>query len=190
MRKGSVTVKTGDKIDRGAKLGEAGYSGMAAFPHVHLTVRKDGKSVDPFNSQDIGCGAMREPLWSQDAKAALSYQLGSIIAWGFLPGPLRMSDLEKSGIPSATPEATWPAAVAYAWAINLKAGDSVTVKLDGPAGMSAINSTMLDRDKAQLMLFAGKKSPAGLPAGDYRASITVSSGGETRLTREWHATIP
>jgi murein DD-endopeptidase MepM/ murein hydrolase activator NlpD len=39
IRRGSIGVKQGDRVEPGQKLGEIGYSGDAAFPHVHLTVR-------------------------------------------------------------------------------------------------------------------------------------------------------
>jgi murein DD-endopeptidase MepM/ murein hydrolase activator NlpD len=48
MRKGSIVVKKGDEVKPGTKLGEVGYSGQAAFAHVHIQVTKDGKVIDPF----------------------------------------------------------------------------------------------------------------------------------------------
>jgi hypothetical protein len=78
--------------------------------------------------------------------------------------------------------------VAYAWAINLAAGDKVTVILRGPGGIEATNSVTLDRNKATYMLFAGRKQPAGgWPSGQYVGSITVANAGEVRLLHTWKA---
>ena len=54
LRKGSVSVKLGSKVTRGQKLGLVGQSGMAEFPHVHLSVRHLGEAVDPFSGARLG----------------------------------------------------------------------------------------------------------------------------------------
>ncbi len=48
LHQGSVHVAKGQTVKRGDQLGEAGYSGMADFAQVFLSVRHDGKVVDPF----------------------------------------------------------------------------------------------------------------------------------------------
>ncbi len=193
MRAGSVAVKAGDKVERGSKLGEVGYSGMAAFPHVHLTVRKDGKSLDPFASTSDGtasCGAAKVPLWSDEALAALAYNIGDVISAGFYSGSVEFSDLETGTLTEVNPSSSWPAMIAFIWAINLSSGDTVTITLHGPGGLEVINTKNLDRNKAQYLLFAGKKRPpGGWPVGDYVGSFVVSNGGKDRLSHEWHATI-
>ena len=196
MRRGSVTVKTGDKVEAGTKLGEVGYSGMAAFPHVHLTIRKDGKALDPFGGKADGgenCGAPVNPLWNSSVAAALDYQEGQVIQSGFNPAPVELASLENGTLPKQNPDAKWPALVAYAWAINLAEGDEVTVSLQGPNGIEATNTVTLDRNKATYMLFAGKKQPAGgWPPGEYVGSIKVVSAANdnaAKFVREWRAKI-
>ena len=188
MRKGSVSVKAGDKVMAGTRLGEAGYSGMAAFPHVHLTVRKDGKSLDPFRmtgDQDK-CGIDRVVLWTDEALAALSYAKGSLLRTGFAPGGVEIGALETGKHRDEAFADDWPALVAFGWAINLSEGDAVTVTLAGPAGISAENSVTLDRAKAQYLLFAGQKRPApGWPKGDYEGTVEVRNGPDIKLTATW-----
>ena len=48
LRRGSLTVRRDQRVEKGDKLGFVGSSGLAEFPHVHLGVRKDGKVIDPF----------------------------------------------------------------------------------------------------------------------------------------------
>ena len=48
MRQGSLRVRPGERVSAGAVLGQVGLSGDTEFPHLHLTVRKDGRVVDPF----------------------------------------------------------------------------------------------------------------------------------------------
>ena len=66
MRKGSIAVKKGDEVKLGAKLGEVGYSGQAAFAHVHIEVTKDGKVIDPFLPEaEAACGKAENSLWTE-----------------------------------------------------------------------------------------------------------------------------
>jgi Peptidase family M23 len=188
MRQGSVAVKTGDKVEAGAKLGEVGYSGMAAFPHVHLSVRRNDEKIDPFG--DGACGAAGNPIWSAKALTALAYEKGEVIQSGFSPAPFEMADLETGKAPAQNPSGAWPAMVAYGWAINLANGDALSVTLRGPGGIAAENTVTLDRDKAVYMLFAGKKRPpGGWPKGEYVGSLTVSNAGQLRISKEWRATL-
>jgi murein DD-endopeptidase MepM/ murein hydrolase activator NlpD len=187
MRKGTVRVNEGDKVERGQKLGEVGYSGLAAFPHVHLTVRKKRIAVDPFRSNegDDQCGEAANSLWSAEALKTLAYHEGDVIGLGFAPGKIALEELEEGKAGQDPPSEQWDALVAYVWAINLRQGDVLTVSLTGPEGFSADNSVTLDRNKAQYMLFAGKKRPAnGWPKGEYVAHVSVSNGPVKRLSQE------
>jgi hypothetical protein len=192
LRSGSISVRAGDSVTSGQRLGDVGFSGMAAFPHVHLTVRKDGAAVDPFrNTADVtSCGAPENPLWTEDALGELAYSKGDIIGSGFAPGAVELEQLESGRLTPDAPPADWPGLVAYLWAINLLANDEVSVTIKGPKGFSAANSVTLDRHKAQYMLFAGKKRPpGGWPKGEYIARLEIRNGGVPRLSREVRAHI-
>jgi hypothetical protein len=176
MHRGSVAVKTGDKVETGTKIDEVAYSGMATFPRAHLTVEKDGKTVDPFlAAAGVACGETGPSLWSPAAKEQLPYSAGVLLALGVTDHPIALEELED-GVPLAVPKPDTPA-VAYLWAINLRKGDRIAVSLKKDGEAVAENAATLDRDKAQYMLFANKKTPAGgWPAGTYT--------GEAKITRE------
>ena len=56
LKKGSVAVKTGQSVNCGQKLGQAGSSGYSTGPHLHFEVRTSSSSSsarDPFKG---GCG--------------------------------------------------------------------------------------------------------------------------------------
>ena len=193
LAQGSLVVTKGGQAAAGQKLGKVGYSGMAAFPHVHLTVRHNGTAVDPFrrSAPDAGsCGGLADPLWTEDALKALAYRQSEVIGFGFAPGPVNITDLEDGALGGQEPQANWPALVAYGWAINLLAGDSVTVTLKGPDGIAASNTAAIERSKGHYMLFAGKKRPGqGWPRGGYAASLTIGPIDAPRLTQEWQFTL-
>ncbi len=194
LRQGSVRVKPGEALAAGAELGAVGYSGDAGFAHVHLTVRRAGKALDPFDggpAAGAACGSGGDPLWNKAAAAALAKDGSSdLIEAGFHGGPVDMADLETGTVKAGAPAPDWPALTAFIWAINLSSGDTVTVTLNGPGGVAAENAVTLDRNKAQFLLFAGKKRPpGGWPAGIYHGSVTVTNGGEAKLKREWQAQV-
>jgi hypothetical protein len=53
-----------------------GESGLTDFPHVHLTVRHDGATVDPFTAlpASVACDAAEggATLWSATARSTAS----------------------------------------------------------------------------------------------------------------------
>ena len=177
MRKGSVAVQKGDHVAAGAKLGEVGYSGDAAFAHVHLQVTKDDKVVDPFLAEEkTACTKDGPTLWSKEARAALSYKEGALLALGIADHGVDLAEFE-TGATMKAPSAQTPM-VAYVWAINLQKGDIVQIALIKDGAVVQSNSDTLDRAKAQYMLFAGKKAPpTGWPKGSYKASAKVSRSG-------------
>jgi murein DD-endopeptidase MepM/ murein hydrolase activator NlpD len=94
MKQGSLAVKPGQTVAAGEKLGSVGYSGMAAFAHIHLTIRKDGKALDPFAPDAARtCGARQKSLWTDETAAALAYKRGTLLRSGFAPGKVTLDDL-------------------------------------------------------------------------------------------------
>jgi hypothetical protein len=66
LRRGSVAVTQGQKVETGALLGLVGSSGKSNWPHLHFEVRRSGAAVDPFAG---GCSE-QESLWTNQ----LAYQ--------------------------------------------------------------------------------------------------------------------
>ena len=69
---------------------------MAQFPHLHMTLRENGKVVDPFRP-DAGtaCGPMSDRVWDAKAREALAYRPGEVIALGLTDAPVKLEALEK-----------------------------------------------------------------------------------------------
>jgi hypothetical protein len=185
MRQGSVAVAKGDRVARGTRLGDVGYSGLAAFPHVHITVRHDRQVIDPFTGAKAGetaCGATAGALWEKDVLEALAYRPGQVLDVGFTPEEPTLPTIEDGNHRGRAPADDWPLLVVWGWAINLQKGDEVVVTLTGPDGAIAQNRSRLDRDKAQYMLYTGKRRPAeGWQAGRYVAAFAVLRDGKPVL---------
>lgn len=188
LRQGSVAVKVGDRVGHGHVLGLVGYSGFAAFPHVHLTVRKNGATVDPFlgyatseRAADCSQGtaeplAPEEGLWREPDEDLIKGVAGSIIQLGFADGPVGTRELETGA--AKKPSAGSAALVFFARLINLRQGDRVVLRLIGPEGEMAVNSgDALPRTKAQWVAYTGRKlRDDRWPAGTY--------SGEALLVRD------
>jgi hypothetical protein len=187
MAKGSLAVRSGDPIKAGDKIGQVGLSGMTEFPHLHFTVRRDGKVVDPFmpGSTPQSCGSRDQAtLWEAETQRALAYRAGNVLNRGFSTGPVTMEAIESGAAERELPTTTSPALVAYVRAIGLKGGDVQTLTLFDPDGkpLAQNKAPPLDRDKAQWMAFSGVKQPqGGFRPGLYRAIYRVERDGKPAI---------
>ncbi|WP_262298736.1 M23 family metallopeptidase [Microvirga sesbaniae] len=185
MAKGSVAVRSGQEVKAGDRIGQVGLSGLTEFPHLHFTLLKDGKPVDPFayGAPEKSCGGGTS-LWEASLQRALAYQGGSVLNKGFAPGPVTMAAIESGAVEQDTPTTRSPALVAYVRAIGLKGGDVQTLTLFDPDGQPVAQNKAppLDRDKAQWMAFAGVKQPSGgFRPGLYRAVYRVERDGKAAI---------
>jgi hypothetical protein len=182
LRQGSVRVNKGERVAAGSKLGEVGYSGETGFPHLHFQVSDGSQAVDPFlPDAKVPCGAEGRTLWTASAKAALTYHDGNLLALGFTDHPVELQELEGD-MPSAASQRA--PLVAYAWTINLQKGDVVEIELNKDRQNLSRNKVTLDRNKAQFLVFAGKKSPdQGWSEGTYDALLKVVRGGLTLISQ-------
>jgi murein DD-endopeptidase MepM/ murein hydrolase activator NlpD len=193
MARGSLAVKPGDMVSVGHKLGRIGLSGMTEFPHLHFTVRKDGTVVDPFahGAPEKSCGGGNS-LWEPSVRQALAYRPGGVLNTGFAPGPVSMAAVESGEAGRDRPGADAPALVAFVRAIGLRGGDEQILTLFGPDGkaLAENKAAPLDRNKAQWMLFVGKKRPSdGFLPGVYRAVYRVIRNGRPAIERSFEVAV-
>jgi hypothetical protein len=185
MAKGSVAVRSGREVKAGDKIGRIGLSGLTEYPHLHFTVLKDGKPVDPFafGAPEKSCGGGTS-LWEASAQRALAYQPGGVLNRGFAGKPVTMEMIESGEAERDVPTTTSPALVAFVRAIGLKGGDVQVLALFDPDGKPLAQSKAppLDRNKAQWMLFAGiKQPPGGFRPGLYRALYRLERDGKPAI---------
>jgi hypothetical protein len=190
LARGSVRVKVGQEVATGQPIARVGLSGNTEYPHLHLTVRQGARTVDPFLPDGGAACATRAEgagLWTPAAAAALAYRTGgAVLNAGFADGPVDNARVEAGGPPR--PGRASPALVAYVRAINLQGGDRPTLTLTGPDGavLARSEGSALDRNKAQWLLYAGKRAPpGGWPPGLYRADYAVLRNGQAVLSRRF-----
>lgn len=174
MRQGSIIVKTGQQVATGTPLGLVGMSGLAEFPHLHISVRKDGAELDPFAPGLQSCGiAAGEDLW----QPAIPYAPGGIVAAGFSAGVPEFEAI-KAGLPDSELTSRSPALVIWAHLFGGQAGDIVSLGISGPEGSIIAERIILDRTQARLFRAAGKRlKTAGWALGDYRGEAILTRNG-------------
>lgn len=190
MMKGSISVSKGQEIKRGEKLGNVGYSGMADFAHVHLSVRLNGNIVDPF-APDAAPGtcqassAKARTLWQPSAIAHFGYRNGEIIGAGFTSAPPDLDKLEADHTALEPVTVMSPALLFYARFINLLAGDRVRLVVNGPGGpLIEQLSEPIERNKATYFTYAGKKRrEAPWQHGRYDARAEIIREGAVAAAR-------
>ena len=185
-------VAEGQAVAAGAPLGRIGLSGLTEYPHLHFTVRRAGRVVDPFRpdaGQTCGGGAAAG-LWTPEAAARMPYRAGAILNTGFSATPVSQDQIEGGAI--RAPDAGAGVLVAYARAIALLPGDEVELDLKGPDGVSLARSRRppLANWRAQEMIYVGKKRPAaGWPRGIYSAEYRVWRKGTVVLSRRFQTRL-
>lgn len=180
LKRGSISVTEGDRVAVGTELGAIGASGLTQFPHVHLSVRKDGVDTDPYTGRALtdGCDpdlAATEALWSDAARKALPDERTQLLASG-LAGEVVDHTSLVAELP-ATASLGDPVTVGWVKLINLRQSDRVALEvfdINGALLADQISDPM-PRHRATQSLYAGRRiSPV---PGDYDVRVRVLREG-------------
>ena len=180
MKQDSIRVQKGQKVAAGEILGQIGLSGRTEFPHLHLTVRKDQKVIDPFHPKDrINCTTSDQTtdqttLW----KDPLDYRAGGLLSAGF-------SDAVPDYATIKTGTATGPqltrgsnALVLWVYGFGLRAEDVLRFEIRGPKGTVFAHDATMPKAQAQMMRAAGLKRKQNLwPKGAYQGIVKLIRNG-------------
>ena len=191
MRQGSLKVKAGDKVEAGTPLGLVGLSGKTEFPHVHLTVRHEGKAIDPFTGRVMGDGCAtsdRKSMW----RIPVDYEEVALYNAGFSGGTPNI-DAIRGGKQDPQPMSARVIALSF-WVdiFGVEAGDRIKLEIMGPDGKPVVeHEQQIEKPQARRFLFAGKKRtlPAW-PSGAYKGHVTLSRKAEGKaLIHEINRTV-
>jgi murein DD-endopeptidase MepM/ murein hydrolase activator NlpD len=171
MRMGSVVVKPGDIVATGTKLGLIGQSGMADFPHVHLSVRHNGAKLDPFAPDTITCSLTPpQGLWANPP----IYEPGGFLTAGFTPA-VPDYDAIRAGLPTTPMPGNAPGLVLWAYAFGTRTGDVMSFTITGPNGEILNEQATLEKNQAQMFQAMGKRlKAAAWPPGTYQGLVTLT----------------
>ena len=197
LRLDSIAVAKGQRVDRGRRLGFVGHSGLAEFPHIHLTVRRGKEVVDPFvgRGEAPACGPGPRPLWRADAAAALSYPPLAVNGLGFAARPPKADAVRRGYYRDTVLSKSAKALVLWADTFRTRSGDLVVMRIVGPDGQAVLDlKKTLDKGHARRLLFAGRKrKPLFWPSGDYRGTVEIirsdGPGGGKRVSMSTRVTL-
>jgi hypothetical protein len=188
LKKASVKVRVGQVVQAGDVLGQIGLSGQTEFPHLHLSVRRDGQHIDPF-APDLtsDCGEMpTQTLW----ETPIDYVPGGIISAGFSDTVPEFADI-KSGASSSPLVRNPGALVAWVYVFGGRRGDTLLIEIDGPDGVFHRARISFDRTQAQLFRASGKQRPEeGWASGPYSAFIRLIRGRAVIDEQDFSVTLP
>jgi hypothetical protein len=180
MRRGSIAVRQGERVERGQRLGLVGLSGNTEFPHLHLTVRHGRKAIDPFLGETPygACQIGAQSLWEPGVRGALAYQPIAIYNAGFSGAEPKADAIRRGEREAASRDAA--ALVLWADIFGIDPGDRIVLRIVAPDGAQIFDRTTTpDRRYIRRFEFGGKRAPAsGWPPGTYRGEIAVRRGAE------------
>lgn len=175
MMEGSVVVLPGDQVEAGDVLGQVGLSGRTQFPHLHLSVRRDGQMIDPFDPDGtITCNIPSDTtLWADPPETPQ----GGLLSIGFADG-IPDYDAVKAGSAAATPLSANAPIVLWGFAFGARPGDVVSMTIDGPDGPLFATDDTLERTQALVMRAGGRNPPdSGWASGTYTGIVTLTRDG-------------
>jgi murein DD-endopeptidase len=178
LRKGSVAVKKGDKVNQGNILGMVGTSGLASFPHLHFTVRHLGKVIDPFVGETnvSGCSATRHPLWENTP----DYIPAGLIRAGFASKPPDQAALWRGEfIDTKADSAKLPALVFWVHVFGTLKGDKEHFTLIAPNKRIMVDTEKpLTKNNRSWVSYVGKRNPTENPLsqGEWRGTYQLKRG--------------
>jgi murein DD-endopeptidase MepM/ murein hydrolase activator NlpD len=187
LAKGSLRVKSGDRVTTGQPIGMVGLSGNTEFPHLHFAVLHGGKTVDPFahEAPPNSCGGGHS-IWSKSIREQINYRAREVINYGF-SGLLPTMDLVESGqVLKETVNSESEALVAYVRVIGIEEGDRQILTVLDPAGavIAEYKAPPLERDKAQYLVSSGRKRKGtAWPQGTYEATYRITRN-DTEVLRK------
>ncbi|MEM6304324.1 MAG: M23 family metallopeptidase [Pseudomonadota bacterium] len=185
LARGSVAVAKGDRLATGDLLGRIGVSGQTTHPHLHLTLRRDGTRIDPFNVENAACGAQMTSLWADTP----DYDATLLRLAGFSTAVPSYETLRAGTARITTADPTDPLVV-YAEAGFTEDGDEITITARGPEGEIFRNTrTMENPRQSQLPAFGRRAPTGGWPRGEYLGQITVTRNGRLVANRWAHVTV-
>lgn len=182
MKKGSIVVKTGDRVKAGDLLGSIGMSGNTQFPHLHISVRKDKQVVSPFTGP---CSPSQNYLWID----RIDYTGTKLLKSGFVDAPPTLASIELGE--NTELQAISDALLFWANIVGIKAGDEQQIVITGPGARTVAQKTqVIQKSKVNWLSYIGKKRPkSGWSSGTYYGTYTLRRNSETIIEETISAVV-
>lgn len=175
LKAGSVSVKPGESVQAGTRLGLVGLSGKTEFPHLHFTVRHRQTPVDPFVGLQgaPACELGAAPLWRSEVLAILPYTRAAIYNFGIAQEVPRAENARRGDYRSRTLAPSAPMLAVWADVWGVREGDIIRFEVDGPDGKVRMRGDAhVKRNQVRIFrALARERRLATWPVGAYKARI-------------------
>lgn len=164
---GSVTVRSGDRVQAGTRLGAIGLSGFTDFPHLEFLVRKDGEILDPFNpDQSATCTSTPiETLWQETP----TYIPGALLSAGFNSDVPSFDAVKEGTADRAELSDQSDKLILWGFVFGPRSGDTLRLSIIDPEGADILVETVqFERNQAQAYRAVGVRlTQPSWPQGSY-----------------------
>ena len=162
LRRGSLMVAEGDRVEVGQPLALVGLSGETSFPHLHFDVRQGEQPIDPFVGlqRSDQCAPGSEPLWRPEVMAALDYQPVVLTNAGFATGRPEWEQVKRGEYQDDQLPVSAPALVLWVEGFWVETGDHVQFRIRAPDGTPVVEHAVeLEKKWRRWFQFAGARPP-------------------------------
>ena len=185
LKKKSLTVVKGQSIKAGEVLGLVGLSGNTEYPHLHMSLRKNSRELDPFYGELDSCGLTPKSMWKDAQKMDEHAKTGVVYNYGFTfkeADARKIRSGEYTHIQPNRPEAI----VGFVDIFSVNKGDEIILSI-----VDSSNATIIKRKhkfskyQARYFFFVGKKLGGKKLSGKHILVITYkhSKGGVEKFTK-------
>ena len=195
---GSLTVQEGQVVAQGQTLGHIGLSGLTQFPHLHLALRHQGQSIDPFTGIPVpkkdrpsqgshapDClASLDRSLWNEDARSQLGYVTTSIMTSGFATSAPDVQEVRQGKARVRQFGNDTNILIFWTEVAGIRNGDKAVMLITAPDGtVVASHEDVFDQHRAAQFRYIGLKRPAsGWPYGEFTGTYRLLRGTETVVT--------
>jgi len=174
MRKGSVTVKNGERVSAGQRLGYVGMSGLAETPHLHFQVQHFKQTVDPFTGNSLsGNEKINHSLWTNDALSRMKYSSAFIYNIDVTDKVPDIIDLQSGDITSVSITMDIPAVFLWADIFGLDKDDVIQFSIKDSNGKTLVDKRMIIDKSNVRRFFYLRHNSQDLKPGLYHASVKL-----------------
>jgi hypothetical protein len=187
LRRGSLMVNQGDRVEAGQPLALVGLSGDTSFPHLHFDLRHGDRVIDPFvGAGAADCGPGAQPLWTAQVIDQLTYEPVVLTSIGVATAGPNKDDVRRGWHRLPALPVSSPALVLWVEGYWVEPGDAVTFRLRGPDGRTVVDHAIEIQTSQQRWLgFAGAPRPGqAWPAGTYAGEVVLERAPGERLVLE------
>jgi murein DD-endopeptidase MepM/ murein hydrolase activator NlpD len=162
LKRGSIRIAPGDRIEAGTILGLVGLSGMTEFPHVEFTVRYNGTPLDPFTGKTgfQNCRRVDGTVWTKKTLAKLAYQPTGMLTAGFSSTVPNAEKAREGAYGELSFAQEVEMIVFWVDLFGVQENDIETFKMIGPAGEVLVDQEKrMDQSNVSWFAYAGRRKP-------------------------------